>query len=32
MAATTAITAAPHNVFNHAAIPNNNDALITYRG
>ena len=30
-AATAAMTAAPHNGFDHAAIPND-DALITYRG
>ena len=31
-AATAAMAAAPHNWFNHAAIPNDDDALITYRG
>ena len=30
MAATATMVAAPHNGFDHAAIPNN-DALITYR-
>ena len=32
MVATAAMAAAPHNRFDHAAIPNDNDALITYRG
>ena len=31
MAATAAMAAAPHNGFDHAAIPNNDNALITYR-
>ena len=31
MAATAAMAAAPHNGFDHAAIPNNDDALIIYR-
>ena len=31
-AATAAMAAAPHNGFDHAAIPNDDDALITYRG
>ena len=31
-AATAAMAAAPHDGFDHAAIPNDNDALITYRG
>ena len=31
-AATAATAAAPHDRFDHAAIPNNDDALITYRG
>ena len=31
-AATAAMAAAPYNKFDHAAIPNNNNALITYRG
>ena len=32
MAAMVAMAAAPLNRFDHAAIPNDNDALITYRG
>ena len=32
MAATAAMAAAPLDRFDHAAIPNNDDALITYRG
>ena len=32
MAATAAMAAAPHDGFNYAAIPNDNNALITYRG
>ena len=31
-AAAAAMAAAPHDGFDHAAIPNNNNALITYRG
>ena len=32
MAATAAMAAAPYDGFNHAAILNNDDALITYCG
>ena len=32
MTATAAMAAAPHNRFDHAAIPNNDNALITYCG
>ena len=32
MAATAAIAAAPHDRFDYAAIPNNDNALITYYG
>ena len=32
MAATAAMAAAPYNRFDHAAILNNDDALITYCG
>ena len=32
MAATATMAAAPHDRFDHAAIPNDDDALITYRG
>ena len=32
MAATAAMAAAPLDGFDHAAIPNNDDALITYCG
>ena len=32
MAAIAAMAAAPHDEFDHAAIPNDDDALITYRG
>ena len=32
MAATAAMAAAPYDGFDHAAILNDNDALITYRG
>ena len=32
MAATAAMAAAPYDRFDHAAIPNDNNALITYCG
>ena len=32
MAATAAMAAAPYDGFDHAAIPNDNNALITYCG
>ena len=32
MAATAAMAAAPHDGYDHAAIPNNANALMTYRG
>ena len=32
IAATAAMAAAPHDGFDHAAIPNDDDALITYCG
>ena len=32
MAAMAAMAAAPHDEFDHAAILNDDDALITYRG
>ena len=31
-AAMAAMAAAPYNGFDHAAIPNDDDTLITYRG
>ena len=32
MAATAAMAAAPHDGFDHAVIPNDDDTLITYHG